>query len=67
MNSTSCWRRGLAGWRLTPRRKPSLGIGRANLEPNLRTKSEVEIDLMRKVKAALDPENLMNPGKVVPG
>jgi D-lactate dehydrogenase (cytochrome) len=42
------------------------GIGRANLEPNLRTKSEVEIDLMRKVKAALDPENLMNPGKVVP-
>jgi FAD/FMN-containing dehydrogenase len=43
------------------------GIGRANLEPNLRTKSEVEIDLMRKVKAALDPENLMNPGKVVPG
>jgi FAD/FMN-containing dehydrogenase len=42
------------------------GIGQANLEPNLRTKSEVEIDLMRKVKAALDPENLMNPGKVVP-
>ncbi len=43
------------------------GIGQANLEPNLRTKSEVEIDLMRKVKSALDPENLMNPGKVVPG
>ena len=43
------------------------GIGQANLEPNLRTKSAVEIDLMRKVKAALDPENLMNPGKVVPG
>ena len=42
------------------------GIGQANLEPNLRSKSEVEIDLMRKVKAALDPENLMNPGKVVP-
>ncbi len=43
------------------------GIGRANIEPNLRTKSEVEIDLMRKVKAALDPDNLMNPGKVLPG
>ena len=42
------------------------GIGQANLESNLRTKSKVEIDLMRKVKAALDPENLMNPGKVVP-
>ena len=43
------------------------GIGRANLEANLRTKSEVEIDLMRKLKRALDPENLMNPGRVVPG
>ena len=42
------------------------GIGRLNLETNLRTKSEVEIDLMRKVKRALDPENLMNPGRVVP-
>jgi FAD/FMN-containing dehydrogenase len=43
------------------------GIGRLNLASNLRTKSAVEIDLMRKVKAALDPANLMNPGKVVPG
>ena len=43
------------------------GIGRLNLEINLRGKSEVEIDLMRKVKRALDPENLMNPGRVVPG
>jgi len=43
------------------------GIGRLNLEINLRTKSEVEIDLMRKIKRALDPENLMNPGRVVPG
>jgi FAD/FMN-containing dehydrogenase len=43
------------------------GIGRLNLETNLRSKSEVEIDLMRKIKRALDPENLMNPGRVVPG
>jgi FAD/FMN-containing dehydrogenase len=42
------------------------GIGRLNLEANLRSKSEVEIDLMRKIKRALDPENLMNPGRVVP-
>ena len=42
------------------------GIGRLNLAANLRTKSEVEIDLMRKIKRALDPENLMNPGRVVP-
>ncbi len=42
------------------------GIGRLNLAANLRGKSEVEIDLMRKIKRALDPENLMNPGRVVP-
>ena len=42
------------------------GIGRLNLAANLRSKSEVEIDLMRKIKRALDPENLMNPGRVVP-
>ena len=42
------------------------GIGRARLAENLRTKSAVEIELMARVKAALDPMNLMNPGKVVP-
>ena len=28
-------------------------------------KSPVEMDLMRQIKAVLDPGNLMNPGKVV--
>ena len=27
--------------------------------------SEVEMDLLRRVKRALDPEGLMNPGKVI--
>jgi len=29
-------------------------------------KSAVELALMRRLKGALDPANLMNPGKVVP-
>jgi len=28
-------------------------------------KSPVEVRLMQTIKAALDPDNLMNPGKVV--
>ena len=27
-------------------------------------RSEVELGLMRKLKAVIDPDNLMNPGKV---
>ncbi len=41
------------------------GIGQLKREEILRYKSEVEMDLMRKVKQALDPRGLMNPGKVI--
>ena len=41
------------------------GIGRLRLAENEHYKSEVELDLMRTVKRALDPKNIMNPGKVV--
>jgi D-lactate dehydrogenase (cytochrome) len=41
------------------------GIGRLKREELTRYKSAVEIEMMRKVKTALDPKGIMNPGKVV--
>ena len=41
------------------------GLGRSKREEILRYKSAVEMDLMRKVKAAIDPLGIMNPGKVL--
>jgi len=41
------------------------GIGRMKVEELTHYKAKVELDLMRKIKAALDPEGIMNPGKVV--
>ncbi|MCX7892096.1 MAG: FAD-binding oxidoreductase [Burkholderiales bacterium] len=41
------------------------GLGQAKREEILRYKSPVEMDLMRRVKAALDPLGIMNPGKVI--
>ena len=42
------------------------GVGRLKREEVARYKSPVEIDLMRRLKQALDPEEILNPGKVVP-
>jgi D-lactate dehydrogenase (cytochrome) len=42
------------------------GIGRLKQGDMARYKSEVELDLMRTLKHALDPAGIMNPGKVVP-
>ncbi len=41
------------------------GIGRLRLEENMHYKSPVEIEMMRTVKRAFDPLNIMNPGKVI--
>jgi FAD/FMN-containing dehydrogenase len=41
------------------------GIGTFKREELQRVKSPVELDLMRRIKATLDPQGLMNPGKVL--
>ena len=41
------------------------GIGRLKRDELVRYKSPVEVDLMRRLKATLDPNGIMNPGKVV--
>lgn len=42
------------------------GIGQLKREELARYKSPLELDLMRRLKQALDPLGLMNPGKVLP-
>jgi len=42
------------------------GVGRSQLSTMARHKSPVALGVMRQIKGALDPDNVMNPGKVVP-
>ena len=41
------------------------GLGQMKREEITRHKSSVELDMMRAIKAALDPHGIMNPGKVL--
>ena len=41
------------------------GVGRLKCEEITHYKPPVEIELMHRIKRALDPDNIMNPGKVV--
>ena len=42
------------------------GVGRLKRDEVARYKSPVEVALMRRLKQALDPDGILNPGKVVP-
>jgi FAD/FMN-containing dehydrogenase len=42
------------------------GIGRLKRELMRKIKSPVELDMMRGLKRLFDPQNILNPGKVVP-
>jgi FAD/FMN-containing dehydrogenase len=42
------------------------GVGLSKLPSMARRKDPVALDVMRAVKRALDPDNRMNPGKVIP-
>jgi glycolate oxidase len=41
------------------------GIGYAKMEYLKESLGDVQIDLMRNIKKAFDPKNLLNPGKIV--
>jgi len=41
------------------------GIGRLKTKEMDLYKDPVELELMRRVKQAIDPKNLMNPGKIM--
>jgi FAD/FMN-containing dehydrogenase len=41
------------------------GIGQLKRDELSRYKSPLELELMRRIKAALDPQGLLNPGKVL--
>ena len=41
------------------------GVGQAKREDLKRYKNETELTLMATLKGALDPDNLLNPGKVI--
>ncbi|MBS4047104.1 MAG: FAD-binding oxidoreductase [Alphaproteobacteria bacterium] len=41
------------------------GVGRMKIDEIVHYKSPVEIEMMRKIKRAFDPDNILNPGKVV--
>jgi FAD/FMN-containing dehydrogenase len=42
------------------------GVGRLRMAEMMHYKSTVEIGLMRRLKHAFDPANILNPGKVLP-
>jgi FAD/FMN-containing dehydrogenase len=53
-------------WRLDGSVSAEHGIGIAKRESLRRQKSDQEIETMAALKRALDPNNILNPGKLLP-
>jgi FAD/FMN-containing dehydrogenase len=43
------------------------GVGRLKRDDLVRYKDPVALEMMRTLKRSFDPNNILNPGKVVPG
>jgi FAD/FMN-containing dehydrogenase len=41
------------------------GIGQLKRAELARYRDPLDLELMRRIKSALDPQNLLNPGKIV--
>ena len=41
------------------------GVGKLKREELKRHKPDIEVELMKRIKSALDPGNIMNPGKLL--
>ncbi len=41
------------------------GVGLLKKETFLKSKTEAELNIMRQIKKAFDPNNILNPGKIL--
>ena len=50
---------------MAARSRPSTASASIKVDELAHYRSKIELDTMRAIKRALDPQNIMNPGKVI--
>jgi len=60
-----CWRIGINIKFIYMRSRFGAGVGLAKKQELKQYKSQVELKLIREIKKTIDPNNIMNPGKVL--